>query len=204
MESADLLERCYPGRRAESKRQILRSALALFTEQGIEATTIEIIRAKSEMSVGAIYHHFENKEGLVAALYLAALNDQASLRDAYVRDAASTMQWVHALIYSYVDWVIAQPEWAKFQYHARYVVAQSSFSENLAEANRARNAQLKDWLSDPKNRKDMQDLPFELVPSLIIGPTESYCRAWLSGRVKRSPKDYRDQLAAAAWRAVGL
>jgi AcrR family transcriptional regulator len=203
MEPVDLLERCYPGRRAESKRQILQRALALFNERGIEATTIDIIRAESQTSVGSIYHHFGNKEGVVAALYLAALDDQARLRDSYISGVRSTREWVQALVCSYVDWVVSQPEWARFQYQARYAVAQSGFGDQLKEANRARNAQLRDWFSDPAHRAELLELPLELIPSLIIGPAESYCRAWLSARVKQSPELYRQQLAEAAWRTVG-
>ena len=203
MEPVDLLERCYPGRRAESKRHILRCALTLFNQQGIEATTIDVIRAQSEMSGGAIYHHFDNKEGLVAALYMTALDDQARLRDSYLSTVTSTKDWVHALVFSYVDWVVSQPDWARFQYQARFAVARSSFNDRLKEANLTRNAQLKEWFSDPAHRQDLQELPFELAPSLIIGSAESYCRAWLSGRVKQSPERYRQQLAEAAWRAVG-
>lgn len=204
MEPADLLERCYPGRRAESKKHILRCALASFTELGIEATTIEVVRAHSQMSVGAIYHHFENKEGLVAALYMAALDDQSRLRDSYLSKAESTEQWVHALVFSYVDWVTSQPDWARFQYQARYAVAKGAFSEELLQANLARNGKLREWFKDPAHCEGMQDLPFELIPSLVIGSAENYCRAWLSGRVKKNPSEYRQQLAKAAWRTIGL
>lgn len=203
MEPDELLERCYPGRRAESKRQILRCALVLFNEQGVEATSIDIIRTQSQMSVGAIYHHFGNKEGVVAALFMAALEDQARLRNAYLTEAQSTRAWVHALVFSYVDWVSQQPDWARFQYQARRVVTQGAFNDQLREANRERNAQLKAWFSDPTHRAALREIPLELMLSLIIGPAESYCRAWLSERVKHSPQSYRQELAEAAWRAVG-
>ncbi len=203
MQPADLLDRCYPGRRAESKRQILRSALQLFNEHGIDPTTIEIIRAESQTSVGSIYHHFGNKEGVVAALYMAALDDQARLRDAYTCGVDSSRDWVYAMVFSYVDWVVGQPQWARFQYQARYAVAQSAFGEQLKETNRLRNAQLRDWFSDPAHRRDLKDLPRELIPSLIIGSAESYCRAWLSGRVKQSPELHKKLLAESAWLTVG-
>jgi hypothetical protein len=35
--------------------------------------------------------------------------------------------------------------------------------------------------------------------SLVIGATESYCRAWLSEKVLTNPKVYRENLAQAAW-----
>ncbi|WP_236211056.1 TetR/AcrR family transcriptional regulator [Metapseudomonas otitidis] len=203
MEQADLLERCYPGRRAESKREILRCALRLFNEHGVDATTIETIRAESQTSVGAIYHHFGNKDGVIAALYMAALDDQAQLRDRYLSGIETTKAWVQALVHSYVDWVVSQPEWARFQYQARYAVAQGGCKDQLNEANQARSSQLREWFSEPSRKQDLQDLPRELIPSLIIGPAESYCRAWLSGRVKRSPEAYRQQLAEAAWLSVG-
>ena len=34
-----------------------------------------MIRQRSQSSIGTIYHHFGNKEGLVAAIFLAALDD---------------------------------------------------------------------------------------------------------------------------------
>mgnify|MGYP006202907829 CR=1 FL=1 len=79
MDTADLLERSYPGRRAELKRDIFRKALRLFNEQGIEATTIEMIRDRSGASIGSLYHHFGNKERIIGALYLAGTAQYAEL-----------------------------------------------------------------------------------------------------------------------------
>ncbi|AWY39857.1 TetR family transcriptional regulator [Pseudomonas putida] len=200
METSDLLERAWPGRRAELKRDIFRKALQLFNEQGIEATTIDMIRAECDTSVGAIYHHFGNKEGLVAALFFTALDDQARLRDSYMADAGTAQAGVHALVHSYVDWVDSQPEWARFQYHARFAVTKGPFSDELAERNKVRNKKLLEWLS--AHRDQMGGFSAELMPSLIIGQADSYCRAWLSGRTKGSPKAYRELLAEAAWRSI--
>lgn len=202
METSDLLERCYPGRRAELKRDIFRKALTLFNEQGIEATTIEMIRAECDTSVGAIYHHFGNKEGLVAALFFTALDDQARLRDSYLSEAKTTQEGVYALVHSYVDWVDSQPEWARFQYHARFSVTKGPFKDELATRNKARNKQLLEWLSASARGDELNGSPAELLLSLIIGQADNYCRAWLSGRVKGGPKVYRDKLAHAAWRSI--
>jgi AcrR family transcriptional regulator len=204
MDTADLLERCYPGRRAELKRDIFRKALTLFNEQGIEATTIEMIRAECDTSVGAIYHHFGNKEGLVAALFFTALDDQARLRDSYLSDATTTREGVQALVHSYVDWVDSQPEWARFQYHARFAVTKGPLKDELAARNKTRNKALLEWLFNPGRQDELAGVPAELMLSLIIGQADSYCRAWLSGRVKGSPKAYRELLADAAWRSVAL
>lgn len=194
-----LLERLYPQRRSLLKRQILLDALACFLEYGLDATSIEMIRDKSESSVGAIYHHFKNKEGVIAALVFAALDDQAALRDQYLERAQSLRDVLNALIYSYVDWVSDQPHFAKFLMLAHFSVMQGEHRPLLNEKNKIRNQKIVNYIAAYNNAKLLQSVPSELMMSLVIGATESYCRAWLSEKVLTNPKVYRENLAQAAW-----
>lgn len=200
MQSAqDLLELLYPGRRAALKRQILLDALSCFLENGIETTSIEMIRSKSDSSVGAIYHHFKNKEGIVATLFFAALDDQAALRDDYLEGTKSLQEVLYAFIHSYVDWVSGQPDFAKFLISARFSVMQGEDQERLIQKNKLRNQKIFSEISNYAEAEFLKSIPHELLLSLVIGSTENYCRAWLSQRVKSDPKVYKDILAKAAW-----
>ena len=194
-----LLERLYPQRRSLLKRQILSDALSCFLEYGLDATSIEMIREKSESSVGAIYHHFKNKEGVIAALVFAALDDQALLRDQYLENAQSLNEVLDALIFSYVDWVSEQPQFAKFLMLAHFRVMQSENRDTLNEKNKLRNRKIITSISAYSNVDLLKSVPSELVMSLVIGATESYCRVWLAKKVMTSPKNYRKILAKAAW-----
>ena len=194
-----LLERLYPQRRSLLKRQILSDALSCFLEYGLDATSIEMIREKSESSVGAIYHHFKNKEGVIAAWVFAALDDQALLRDQYLENAQSLNEVLDALIFSYVDWVSEQPQFAKFLMLAHFRVMQSEHRDTLNEKNKLRNRKIITSISAYSNVDLLKSVPSELVMSLVIGATESYCRVWLSKKVVTSPKNYREILAKAAW-----
>ena len=69
MNQSNILENRFPGRRAALKREILEQALHCFNDLGVEATTIDAIKARCDTSVGAIYHHFGNKEGILSALF---------------------------------------------------------------------------------------------------------------------------------------
>ena len=62
------IERVSPGRRKANRRHLMACALACFDELGLESTKIEDIRARADSSIGSIYHHFGNKEGLLAAV----------------------------------------------------------------------------------------------------------------------------------------
>ena len=198
----ELLERIFKGRRALLKRQILECALTEFLRTGIAATTIEMIRDQADTSIGAIYHHFKNKEGIIAALYISALTDQSEQRLQALSQVQGIERGIQAVIQSYIDWVVAYPDFARFLYAAHHTVQNSDFKEELQQSNQQRNQELKQWLAQQADISQLQAIPLELLMSLIIGPTESYCWSWLSSRVHASPKHYAAALAKSAWKSI--
>lgn len=58
----------------QRKRQILDTAKTLLLEKGLKATSINQIAKRAELSVGAIYFYFKDKEDLFAALQVEGLN----------------------------------------------------------------------------------------------------------------------------------
>jgi len=53
---------------AETRQRILDAARDLFVENGYDATSMRAIAKRIEYTPTAIYHHFENKEGLLVEL----------------------------------------------------------------------------------------------------------------------------------------
>ena len=196
------LQRVDPEAPKSTRRHIMMSALECFDEQGFESTKIEDIRKRSKASIGSIYHHFGNREGLVAALYLAALDDQFALIRPRMDTASSPREAVEALIHNYLAWVARQPKLARFMFQSRHAVASGPHREELAGRNKNRYGVLLEWLSKGVDEGVIRALPRELYASLLIGQSENYCRAWLSGRVKGAPTEHAAILSDAAWRAV--
>lgn len=185
------------------KQDILDAALACFNEAGIEATTVETIRARCGASIGSIYHHFGNKEGIVAELFICGMRDHAQSQTALLGRADSAEAGIKALVYAYVDWVVAHPELARFVFHARGAVAAGPRGVEHDQASRAHFARLFEWFEPHLRSGALRPLPPEIYPALIIGPAQEYCRAWLSGRAKTAPSEHRERFGDAAWRTVG-
>jgi AcrR family transcriptional regulator len=61
--------------RVETRQRILAAAREMFVEEGYDATTMRAIADRIEYTPTAIYHHFQNKEALLAEL--CALDFQA-------------------------------------------------------------------------------------------------------------------------------
>jgi len=57
--------------RTETRQRILDAAREMFVERGYEATTMRAIADRIEYTPTAIYHHFRNKEALLAELCAA-------------------------------------------------------------------------------------------------------------------------------------
>ena len=55
------------------RREILAAALHCFDAHGYEKTTLADIRDGARASIGSIYHHFQDKEQIFAALNLEAI-----------------------------------------------------------------------------------------------------------------------------------
>lgn len=205
MTQADIrrvLERAEPGARKSRKRHVMACALECFEAGGLDATTIEEIRARADSSIGSIYHHFGSKEGLVAALFFAGIDDQAALCEAGMAQARTARAVVEGVVRAYLDWVTAQPRFARFLYMARASVAAGPAAAALAQRNRGRFGALHDRLARGVQAGQVRDLPRETWLPLLLGPSEVYCRAWLSERVRTPPSAHVELFAESAWRSV--
>ena len=189
------------GRRTR-KDEILQAALACFSEVGVDATTIEMIRDRSAASIGSLYHHFGNKERIIAALYLQGTGEYAALLEQGFAKAESAEACIKLLVTSYIDWVVANPEWARFILHSRGRVEVSELGGQLREANQEHFARIYQALAGYREQGLFKDMPVDCFASLIIGPTHDFARNWLAGRTRSELADCRELLANAAWDSV--
>ncbi len=197
-----VLEHASPGERGASRRAVLAHALPCFNARGIEAATIEDLRQRSGQSVGTIYHHFRNKEGVAAALFFAGFDDQSRAIAERTAPAADAHGVVVELVAAYAAWVTELPELAAFLFMARETVAQGPYGDELDERLEARYGPIDVRLAEGVRAGLITELPAELIPALVLGGAESYCRAWLAGRRKAKPTAYAGLLAEAAWRGI--
>ena len=197
-----LLASVFPEPRQASRRSVLRHALALFNENGVEATTIDDLRRASGQSVGTIYHNFKNKEGVVAALFFVLFDDQSRAIAQCIEGVADGHAVVDALISAYTAWITAQPEGAHFVFLARDSVAQGPHAPDLRQRLLARYGPIDAVLAQDAAAGRIQPLPADLIPALVLGATEFYARGWLAGRRQATPASHAPRFAIAAWRSL--
>ncbi len=180
--------------RDSSRRDaILEAALECFDERGVAGTTIEDVRARSGASVGSIYHHFSSKEGIAAALYLAALRD-------YQVGALEALRagGIRGMVEHYVAWIAADARRARYLLERREPEVARASRDELAELNRAFFAAIREWAAS----NDVRQLPLDLFHAVVLGPAQEWARHWLSGRGDTEPAEAARVLSDAAEAAI--
>jgi AcrR family transcriptional regulator len=176
------------------RESILEAALASFDATG--ATAIEEIRRRSGASVGSIYHHFGDKDGIAAALYIEILRDYQAGVVRALGGARDAEDGIKALVRYHLRWVQRNPQRARFLLQSG--AARLAAGDELKALNRDLAAALADWL---ERWPAIRPLRREVLFAAVFGPAQELSRAWLSGRVE-SLRPLEDELTEAAWRAV--
>ncbi|WP_426338939.1 TetR/AcrR family transcriptional regulator [Pseudoduganella sp. S-14] len=186
---------------ADRKSAILSAALAVFSEKGIEATSIDDIRQRSQASVGSIYHHFGNKEGIAAALFAQGLDGYWQQIKANVARASNAEFAIHAIVSTHLNWIVEQPDMARFLFARRQAVSaehDDAIRQRTASHFKEVFEKLKPWFKQGVLRR----MPIELYGPLLLGPSQELARNWLGGRVGLNPLHAIDELSSAAWRTL--
>lgn len=190
----------------DKKRRIIEAALDCFTLHGVEATTIEMIKEASGMSVGSLYHHFGNKEKIAAAVFIQGMKAFGLLALTYLNNIPSNQRTaecgVKALVYANVDWITENPNWARFVFLHRASVSSGNAEETFQESVGNFYQALILWFAPFLTNATSPPISNELFSSLVSGPTHDYARHWLAGRYKTPLVHYKETLAEAAWLAV--
>lgn len=184
---------------SDRHRSIIEAALACFSRHGVEATTIDMIREASGASVGSLYHRFGNKEGIAAEVYMQGLRDFRESLERRLPGVRNLEDAVRAVVDANIDWIVANPDWARFVFNHRMVLAQADREKAFVEETTASTLK---WWADMLTLPGAEALASRKSPvyaSVLTGAVHDYARHWLEGQRKISPEKLRTQFSAAAY-----
>src|SRR3954452_18574586 len=104
-----------------ARERILQAARRRFAADGVYAATLDDVRRDARVSVGAVYHHFPDKQRLAEAVWLDALERyQAAFLAVLGEDARET---IVAGVHQHLRWVAAHRDDAALLFSARPAAA---------------------------------------------------------------------------------
>lgn len=178
---------------ASARDRLLEAALDRFGTDGPVAVSLEDVRVWAGVSVGALYHHFADKQALIDALYIDLTADFQTGFLAELRAHPIAEDAIKSGVFFYLRWV------SRNRAGARVLLGHRPDDRALRQLNRAFLAELKAWWDTHVHYGALRPLSLDLVHALWLGPAHEYTRQWLDGRGRRSPVATGDLLADAAW-----
>ncbi|MFZ1396295.1 MAG: TetR/AcrR family transcriptional regulator [Candidatus Promineifilaceae bacterium] len=183
---------------------ILTATLALVAEKGVTAVTMNDICTRSGASVGSVYHHFKDREGVLFALYRDCFEDCfGGLRTA-VLATDQAQSGIEALVHSYLDWVTANPARAAFIYEASQGTLLRSYQADIAAFKGAFYADIFGWMRPFVESGQLLRLPPWAYDAIIMGPAHEFARRWLGGLQELALDEAKAIIATAVWRAISM
>lgn len=178
-----------------TRRETILEAALESLEAG-EEVTIESVRERSGASVGSIYHHFGDKDGILGALYVQVLGEyQAGVMRTLKADPDAE-EGIKGMVRHHLRWVERNPERARFLLDGEG--AKERVGEEVDELNKSLFAKVEAWV---EKQDDLSPMRSEVFFSAVFGPAQALARSWLARRTG-SLREMEDDLAASAWRAV--
>src|SRR3954469_11144991 len=158
---------------AHRRQAILDAALEAIEAKGVLAATLDDIREGSGASIGSIYHHFGDKEGIAAALHVQLLTDWQRGFVKALRNRGAE-EGVRAAVDHHLRWAARNPP------AIRFLLTFTPPRSAMALENRAFFEEVQTWLAS--NAAEIrQDLDLATGEAVWLGPASAYCRHWLAG-----------------------
>lgn len=189
--------------RAGRRGDILDAALRLFATSGYTNTGVQDIAWEAQASVGSVYHHFDGKEDIAAAIYTEGLQDyHRGLHRELRREHETAEEAVKRLVVHHLRWVDRNAELAHFLFTSRDPEVVGASRERLEGMNQRIFEAVQIWRKRWVEAGAIQDLPLAFFHAIVLGPSQEFARHWVAGRVKQSIDEAEPVLAEAAWKAV--
>ena len=176
---------------ASTRDRLLDSALERFAGDGVLSTTLDQVREAAGASVGAIYHHFPDKEALYDSVRERALADYQGAFGAELDGHEGAEVAIRGVVAFHFRWCGANQPAAKLLLSGRPSGAETM---NVEFFGRIRN-----WWRPHVHYGAVRDLDFLLIYALWLGPSMEVTRNWLASRAPAPTKQQINALSDAAW-----
>ncbi|MFG0292021.1 MAG: TetR/AcrR family transcriptional regulator [Phycisphaerales bacterium JB050] len=195
-----------PGRGAGSvgggttRDNLVRAALRLAAEQGIDGVSVRSIARAAGVTEGALYKHFSSKDALWRDAYGAIVVEMIEEKQRLLGERMSTREriaaWVR-LTYAYYD-----GNKDAFTY---VLLLPHPFAEELGEEYHAQGRLFEELIERGRGAGEVDtSMGVGLSRSLFVGMLLSVPAQINEGGLKGPALEYADEVTAGAWRVLGV
>lgn len=183
----------------ETHQKILSSTLSLFSEKGYFNTSVRDISRVSGVSIGSIYHHFKDKEGVASAMYNNLLERMLAELEAIQSNNDSSYLRCREVISFLFELTEAEPEVMEFMLYSKH---REFLPQEQPVCSSKPFEMMRDMVKQGMDSGEVQKMDIMVASSCLFGAAIRMITSRLDGLVEKPLPVYLDDIWACSWKAV--
>lgn len=183
----------------DMQAKIIETALTLFTRQGYFNTSVHHIQKAGNVSIGTIYHYFNNKAEIAKALYEKVLQQMTEMIVDILKHHESTHDRCQAVIRQLLDMTEADPEKMNYMLHANH---QEFLPSEKPVCSSIPFELILNMVQTGIQRGEIRALSPVVASATIFGGALRLIHLRLDGALQEPVTEYFEEIWDSSWRGV--
>lgn len=188
-----------PAPRENTRTLVLDAALSLFTDKGYFNTSVHDIGRTAGVSIGSIYHHFGDKEGLARALYDLLTRQMQLLIEDVERQATGSHDQARELVARLFALTETAPRTMSFMLYARH---REFLPDDPPVCSSRPFAMMREMVRRGMASGEIREMDAMVAATCLFGGPIRMITARLDGILPLPLPAYLDEVWTCSWRAV--
>ncbi len=183
---------------SDKEAAILAATLRLVSQHGFHGTSMSMIAGEAGVSAGIIYHYFENKDALMAALYRESKRRMSRALLAGYREDAPLRARFEQMLLNIIDHYIAHPDETAFLEQ----FANSPYCTETLESEAMEDfAPVADLIAHAMHEGILKAVPVEMVMAFTSDVAMALAKKHIAGALVLD-RERRELAAQMCWDAL--
>lgn len=178
---------------------VLRIAVKLFAQGGYFQTSIHDIAREADVSIGYLYQHFGNKQGLARALYQGMLSHIHEQLDRIEENQDTAEARCRAIVEILLEMTEEDPELMDFVINARH---QEFLPEEKPICSTSAFARMRGFVYQGIERGEVRPMDPLIAAVIAYGGVIRIICLRLDGMVDQNIEGFLDELWESTWQAL--
>ncbi len=181
----------------KTKDLVLKTALELFVEKGVTATTIRDIATKAKIAEGTLYRYFTSKDALAKELYTTV----CAAATADIQNLRTESHDFESFLSSFVIYLCQAFDKDAVLFQYIFLLSPCDFNRLKITENFPQDI-VRDAISETFQKRGQSDRNAELVTAQIMGVILQAAHYKIYGKLPQAFSYYADELVFAVFRIL--
>lgn len=181
--------------------RVLQATLHLFSQKGYFSTSVHDIARESGVSIGSIYHHFRDKEGVASALFESLLERMTRELENIANRYDSTHDKCRAVIELLFEMTEDEPEVMEYMLYSKH---REFLSGQLPVCSSQPFRMMREMVEQGMAKSEIRKMDVITASSCLYGGAIRMITSRLDGLVELPLQSYLTDVWDCSWKGVAV